>query len=70
MGFKLALVMLIVMGVVGGIGYWYYQDTQKRLAILHENNAKLEVAAQIQTQAIEMLERNGVLKLPINLIVV
>ena len=39
MGLKLAFVMLIVMGIVGGIGYWYYQDTQKRLAILHENNA-------------------------------
>lgn len=58
MGLKLAFVMLIVMGIVGGIGYWYYQDTQKRLAILHENNAKLEVAATIQTQAIESLERN------------
>jgi len=58
MGLKLAFVMLIVMGIVGGIGYWYYQDTQKRLAILHENNAKLEVATTIQTQAIESLERN------------
>ena len=58
MGLKLAFVMLIVMGIVGGIGYWYYQDTQKRLAILHENNAKLEVATTIQPQAIETLERN------------
>ena len=58
MGFKLALIMFVVMGVVGGIGYWYYQDTQKKLAILHENNAKLEVAATIQTQAIESLEQD------------
>ena len=46
------------MGVVGGIAYWYYQDTQKKMAILHENNAKLEVATTIQTQAIESLEQD------------
>ena len=46
------------MGVVGGIAYWYYHDTQKKMAILHENNAKLEVAAAIQTQAIESLEQD------------
>ena len=58
MGFKLALIMFVVMGVVGGIAYWYYHDTQKKMAILHENNAKLEVAAAIQTQAIESLEQD------------
>ena len=47
-GFKLVFVMFLVMGVVGGIGYWYYNDTQERLRILHENNAKLEVAMQTQ----------------------
>ena len=46
------------MGVVGGIGYWYYNDTQEKLAILHENNAKLEVAATVQKQAIDALEQN------------
>ena len=40
-GFKLVFVMLLVMGAVGGIGYWYYNDSQERLSILHENNAKL-----------------------------
>ena len=41
MGFKLVLIMGVVMAVVGGGFYWYYQDTQAKLAILHENNAKL-----------------------------
>ena len=58
MGFKLALIMFVVMSVVGGIGYWYYQDTQKKMAILYENNAKLEVATQLQTQAIDKLEKD------------
>ena len=34
-GLKIAALMLVVMGVVGGVGYWYYNDTQKRLAILN-----------------------------------
>ena len=55
MGFKLALIMLVVMGIVGGIGYWYYQDTQKAMAILNANNAKLEQATATQTAAIESL---------------
>lgn len=58
MGLKLVLIMFVIMSVVGGIGYWYYQDTQKKLAILHENNAKLEVAATIQTEAINALEED------------
>ncbi len=41
------------MAVVGGGFYWYYQDTQKKLAILHENNAKLEVSVQTQKQTIQ-----------------
>ena len=58
MGLKLAMIMLVIMGVVGGIGYWYYQDTQNKLAILHENNAKLEQAAATQTAAIEAMEED------------
>jgi len=58
MGLKLAMIMFVIMGVVGGIGYWYYQDTQEKLAILNANNAKLEQATATQTAAIEKLESN------------
>lgn len=57
-GLKIAILMVAVLGVVGGVGYWYYNDTQKRLAILHENNAKLETAAVMQTEAIEKMEKD------------
>ena len=57
---------LIIMGVLGSVGYggyMYYKDTQSRIAILTENNAKLEVAAQLQEETIntmiEDVQRNS-----------
>ena len=57
---------LIIMGVIGGVGYggyMYYKDTQERIAILTENNATLEVAAQLQEETIntmiEDVQRNS-----------
>ena len=57
---------LIIMGVIGGVGYggyMYYKDTQERISILTENNAKLEVAAQLQEETIntmiEDVQRNA-----------
>jgi DNA repair exonuclease SbcCD ATPase subunit len=37
---------------MAGAGVWYYNDTQERLAILQENNAKLETAVQTNEQAL------------------
>ena len=59
MGLKLAMIMLVIMGVLGGLGYWYYQDTQERMAILNANNAKLEQAAATQTAAIKAMEEDS-----------
>ena len=48
------------MGIIGGVGYggyMYYIDTQERLGILRENNAKLVVANDTKDATIkEMLE--------------
>ena len=46
MGAKLAIVFFFLMAGMGAAGAWYYNDTQERLAILQENNAKLETAVQ------------------------
>ena len=46
MGVKLAAVMFILMIAMAGAGSWYYKQTQARITILTENNAKLEVAVQ------------------------
>ena len=52
---------LIIMGVIGSVGYGgylYYKDTQQRIAILTENNAKLEIAIQISEDSIATLQND------------
>ena len=56
MGMKLAAVMAVMMLALCGAGYMYYQDTQERLAILHENNAKLETAVATSEAAVASLQ--------------
>jgi chromosome segregation ATPase len=58
MGIKLAGVMfLLMLGMSGGF-YWYYNDTQERMAIMQENNAKLEIAVQTSEAAISSLQQD------------
>ena len=50
--------LIIVLGLVGGVvygGWYYYKDTQARIATLTENSAKLEIAASTQKQTINTL---------------
>ena len=55
---KLSGILLVVILVMGGIGYWYYTDTQKRMAILQENNVKLEVAVKTNEEALSSLQED------------
>ena len=51
-------ILILVLGILGGAGYgayYYYTDTQARIAILTENSAKLEQAASTQKQTIDTL---------------
>ena len=51
-------ILILVLGILGGVGYgayYYYMDTQARIAILTENSAKLEQAANTQKQTIDTL---------------
>ena len=52
-------IFLLIMGILGTVGYggyMYYIDTQERLGILRENNAKLVVANEAKDATInEML---------------
>ena len=44
---------------MGGMGYWYYTDTQNTIAVLTANNAKLEW----QLQEIETSKKSNGRKL-------
>jgi len=51
-------ILIVVIGLVGGVcygGYYYYKDTQERIGILTENNAKMMVAKQAQDNTINAL---------------
>ena len=51
-------ILILVLGLLGGVGYgayYYYKDTQARIATLTENSAKLEQAANTQKQTIDTL---------------
>ena len=43
---------------MGGVGYWYYNDTQARMAILQDNNAKLNIAVETNEAALESLQED------------
>jgi len=58
MGYKLAVACGLMLLMVCGVSYWYYTDTQKRMAILQENNAKLEVAVQTSEATIDALQQD------------
>lgn len=53
---RLAGLFFIIICVMGAVGYWYYNDTQARLAVLQENNAKLEIAVATNEAALETLQ--------------
>lgn len=48
------LVLLLVSSIAGG-GWFYYTDTQTRLAQLRENNAQLQVAVEDNERTIEAM---------------
>ena len=53
--------VLIVLGLLAGVSYgayYYYNDTQQRLATLRDNNAKLEVVNKENQSTIKMMKEN------------
>ena len=55
--------LIIVLGLLAGIGYgayYYYNDTQQRLATLRDNNAKLEVANEENQQTIKKMGEDAI----------
>jgi peptidoglycan hydrolase CwlO-like protein len=60
--------LIFIMGFIGSASYgayWYYNDTQQRIATLRENNTKLQSAAETLQATIDTIsvdnERNTAL---------
>ena len=51
----LTLFVFGLLGIFGYGAYWYYNDTQQRIATLRENNAQLEVAVQTANESVATL---------------
>ena len=52
-------ILIFVMGIIGVAGYgakYYYDTTQATIAVLQDNNAKLEVAVQVAEESVNTLK--------------
>lgn len=56
MGIKIAIVAGMLIACLSGVFYWYYNDTQARIATLRENNAKLEVAVNTAESSLNLVK--------------
>ena len=56
LGGKIAGGLSVALLVVCGIGYWYYTSSQESIAVLTENNTKLEIAAKTNEKTIVSLQ--------------
>ena len=56
MGIKIAIVAAMLIACLSGVFYWYYNDTQARIASLRENNAKLEVAVNTAESSLDLVK--------------
>ena len=54
----MAIFIIAIVSSLSGAAYWYYTSTQKTIAILKENNLKLEMAIKTSEEAIKSLEAN------------
>ena len=55
-GLKTLFMYIIILGLIGGAGYLYYTDTQKRLKVAAERNATLTITKEIQESTIRKME--------------
>jgi uncharacterized protein HemX len=53
---RVSAMLFVVILAMGGIGYWYYQDSQSTISTLTENNAQLETAVETSEATIKQME--------------
>ena len=53
------LLVLLLAGSIAGGGWFYYTDTQARIATLRDNNAQLQVAVEDNQRTIDTLQETA-----------
>ncbi len=53
------LLVLLLAGSIAGGGWFYYTDTQARIAQLQQNNAQLKIAAEDNQRTIDTLQETA-----------
>ena len=53
----ITLIILAFMSSAAYGAYYYYNDTQERIATLHQNNAKLETAVESKDNVINEMQK-------------
>ena len=56
--FYILIFILAILGCIGYGAYYIYNDTMQRMALLRDNNAKLEVAVKAKDSTIKSLKEN------------
>lgn len=56
MNLKLIGIFMIIMLTAGGMGYWYYNDSQSRIQTLTANNATLQTGLALSEQTVSQLQ--------------
>ena len=56
--FYIFLFILVILGGIGYGAYFVYNDTMQRMAVLRDNNAKLEVANKSKEEALKTIQSN------------
>ena len=59
LGWKVAAGSILVTSIVIGIGYWYYKDSQAIIRTITANNAKLELAVEINETTIMLMQEDA-----------
>lgn len=56
---RLSIILIVIIGVLCSVGWFYYKDTQAIIQDLQDRNAKLTVAVEEQKQAIVALNKHA-----------
>ena len=60
MTFKLLGAMTLILAILSGVFYWYYNDTQEKMAKLIEEKAAIETASAVCKDTVASLQKNQI----------